>query len=502
MIELLETRIAPAGLVNVAFRNGDLFLTGDAGDHTFTVSGTTGGGVIVTPADGLLLKLGTAAPTADAVTIEGMVRDLTVNLRNGDDKVTFSDLHTVRNVSVSLGSSGSNALTIQNSDFLGSVKVAGAGIENSFAMTDAVGPMFIGGNLSVNFAKGFNSQQFNGVGLQIGGNFSYRGSLDQDDVTFNISNLRMLGNVDVRTGLGYANVEFNTDEGVIFGSTTIVVSGQTNDGSSIQFTNAVSSEFGKAVRIIGSSGEENVGFNGEAFHFSAGFAALLGSGSNALDFNADRATFAGSLAFSSVGALSATLYFQTSFSIGGDFVGLGGSGDQAITLQGMGVVHGKTMFSLGGGVNEVYLLGSSALGDLVLSRGVSWSGNLPTAQNFFEAYDTTFLGSSSIVTGPGFDAVAFHGVSIQGPFSIKTGGAQDFVVFNDYSGKRTVINAPVSVDLGAGDDIASLGFEAVGIVANARLTLLGGSGQDSLEYLTHGNTFNVPPVFTGFETIT
>lgn len=501
MIETLEARIAPAGIINITVRGGDVFLTADAADHHFNVSGSPGGGLVITPEDGLLLKLGSAAPTADPINIDTFVRDLRISLRAGADTVTLTDLHTVRNVSVSLGGgAGSNKLVLQNSDVQGSLKVLGSGSNNDLEIGDSEGTTTVGRDLSINLAAGFNQTRISGAGLQIDGDFSYRGSSDQDDLNLTVSTLRILGDVDVRTRTGFGLVEFNTDSTAIFGSTRVVASGRIDSGSTVQFTNSLSSDFGKAVSLIGNAGEDGVTFNGEQFHFAKGISTRLGAGSDYFELSATRITINGTLDFATSAALYASINAQAELLVNGNVLMVGGSIGTSLDIHAPGVITGKIVYA-GASSGSLTLAGDPLNGKLLIAGGISWATATNTSDSTINLFGAILGGRSRIVMSSGGTGIVFSGVSVEGPVLIQTEGMDDGIEFGPNGAEPFVAQAAIQIFTGGGDDVVKFGSEMSGATFNALLTLNGGSGQDTLDYLTHGNVFNVAPVIRAFETI-
>ena len=81
MIELLESRIAPAGIVSISVKAGVLSISapiGDADAQTITITNPAPGSFTITPDAGTQLKLGSAAAldAGTALTLEAITSDL------------------------------------------------------------------------------------------------------------------------------------------------------------------------------------------------------------------------------------------------------------------------------------------------------------------------------------------------------------------------------------------------------------------------------------------
>ncbi len=142
--------------------------------------------------------------------------------------------------------------------------------------------------------------------------------------------------------------------------------------------------------------------------------------------------------------------------------------------------------------------------------GTTFAGNLAFkgsgVVDIFRLTDTTVDGKTSVSTGSGDDDVQFNGVELMGALSINTGNDDDYVYLDSYDneplGAPSFFDGPVKIVLGSGDDYLTAGVGDAGDEAIFGSSVLanGGSGNDTLDYLTGDQTFAVEPKIVGFET--
>ena len=108
------------------------------------------------------------------------------------------------------------------------------------------------------------------------------------------------------------------------------------------------------------------------------------------------------------------------------------------------------------------------------------------------------MGAMSIATGSGDDTIALGdagdaaGLFFGAAMTITAGGGND-----DVGIYQVVAARSMKVDLGLGDDTLT----ASGGTFEDATTLLGGTGSNTLDYLSGGNVFILPAVIKTFKTI-
>ena len=131
-LELLECRIAPAGVVKVTVTAGVLNLEGDPAANDVTVAETAPGVLAITGNHETQVSFAGVTDTSASVTLP--VTTLTADLGGGNDVLALKNLTLTKDVTVTDGS-GSDTVTIGNNadlakaSFKSSVKIVG-GTEN------------------------------------------------------------------------------------------------------------------------------------------------------------------------------------------------------------------------------------------------------------------------------------------------------------------------------------------------------------------------------------
>ena len=160
VIEPLEARVAPAGLITATFAGGILTLTGDGAANDIDMSGAGQDFISIAGIGGTTIALNGAAAAA-TVSFTGTIKTLNGNLGVGNDRV---NLNVVTLGSLSLdGGDGNDSLIFTNSVATGPVKFVGGNNDDTF--TAAAGVLFkVGGALTLDMGDGANTTIFNAGG--------------------------------------------------------------------------------------------------------------------------------------------------------------------------------------------------------------------------------------------------------------------------------------------------------------------------------------------------
>lgn len=140
MIEFLEPRIAPAGLIDVSFSGGNLVLkslTGDAGDETATITRIGADGITIAPGANVAIRYeGTTFPPTTPLTLAGFSGSLTAKLGGGNDSLVLDGGNYSGDVRIDLGD-GTDVLEIRGGaiNFVGKLTVSLGSGANQFALT-------------------------------------------------------------------------------------------------------------------------------------------------------------------------------------------------------------------------------------------------------------------------------------------------------------------------------------------------------------------------------
>ncbi len=159
LIEPLETRVAPAGLITATFAGGILTLTGDAAANDIDVTGTGQDFITITGIGGTTIALNGAAAAATA-SFTGTIKAINGNLGVGNDRVNLNVL-TLGSLSLE-GGDGNDSLIFTNSVATGPVKFVGGNNDDTFS---AAGALFkVGGALTLDMGDGANTTLFSAGG--------------------------------------------------------------------------------------------------------------------------------------------------------------------------------------------------------------------------------------------------------------------------------------------------------------------------------------------------
>lgn len=499
--EPLEARIAPAGIVQVTVRGGDLFLSGDAGDHVLEIGPGPDGSLIIYPLTDTELRVGRGESFGTSLTLTTPIRDIHYTGGSGADDVRLVDLHTVRHVRVALGG-GENGLLLTRTDVLGDLRVSGNGEVNTVRLFMGTEVTTIGGDLAVLFTRGTNLVAAEGAGLQVGGSVKFAAGSGPDDVTLTPDRVDVLGSVEMSSGRGSGSLYIGGLTGTtIHGAVTLRTSGGLEDNVALGLVGQGEMFVGGEVRVFGGGAHDELALDATRLTLAKGLTARLGGGANGATVIGEEVSLGGALKLASDESLRVNVVGSRLLVEGGMAVQARG-GEDDVVVRGTGVVRGKVSVDLGAGASQVTFEGAGA-GRLVLEGGLAVTAGaladpLGSQAATVQFFNMVLNGRTSIQTGGGGDSVYFSDGEIHGPVVVNTGGNSDYVVFFANRAPLTVA-APVTILAGSGDDIIGLGLMNP-ITATALITVIGGAGADHLDYLANGNTFTTPPRISGVET--
>lgn len=173
----------------------------------------------------------------------------------------------------------------------------------------------------------------------------------------------------------------------------------------------------------------------------------------------------------------------------------GGSGPDNVEISGSGSL-GAVNVSLGAGSNFTALSGNSVALGLSSLNYTSASDGMATDTLLLARIQV--LGKSNTEFGAGSSTLKIDDSVFGGPFTADTGAGGDFVsIDTEDSNASTILTKPVTIILGDGDDMLTLGgADAVSTIVNAKAAFKadGGSGMNTLTN-SAGNIFAKDPVF-------
>lgn len=156
-VEMLETRIAPAGVVTVNFANGLLILEGDASGNEVEIRPGGPDGFLIVGVNGTTLNGGSTTELA----FDGPLKGISADLLGGNDLLSFLGIDVAGNVSVLLGE-GTNGVTFDDAAIKGNATITGGTAADT--VTFAEGATSVGGNFTVDLGAGADQVLATGAG--------------------------------------------------------------------------------------------------------------------------------------------------------------------------------------------------------------------------------------------------------------------------------------------------------------------------------------------------
>lgn len=552
VLESLESRLAPAGIVTLSMSAGALTLTGDAlandlqiteSGSDWTISSQAGGDTLFKMNGGPLLSSITfAAPLSvkatlgagnddllissalipGALTIDGGdgndAVDLTstsvggttsIRLGNGHDYFTAGgDLFFAKGFSVDLGN-GQNTFDVNAKSLLSngaiSAVAGGSAIEKqtfilAAELADVKGAVTL--RTSTASSTDFEIGGLSDDSLRVTGNLSLLSAAGDDKVTL-AGSIETLGTFAIGLGHG-SNSVLSSNAGLIKVNALSYIGGSHLD--SVTFANEV-------LQISG-----NLSFNG-------------GAGTNLLDLNpATALSIGGGLLFTGGVGNDTLLVDGPSAIIGGTLSMNASSGNNALGLDATSATVGAVTFSAGFG-NDVVDIGEvSGASQLVTVRG-NVTVNTSSGSADVMVRDADIFGNLTINTAVAFGGIdtvrlidsdfrGNVGINLAGAaesdvvvrdgifdraVTINTGGGDDYVAFDTdtaVSSIYSVFDGYVRINLGAGNDIFAAGSNpavaTVGNDFNSYVDVNGGTGYDRAYFMhaDYNNGFNSPLPWT------
>lgn len=344
-LEILEDRIAPAGIVDVQYdaATGELTLTGDGVANELSVFLT---GPNTYRIEGLATDIETGGTSFFDI---GKLTKLTFLGGAGADTLELFNLHTLTEFSFS-GEAGDDQLTVQNLTVKGAVQLHGGADSDTVSFDGLL--TSIGGNLTIDSAATATdsiSVEFNAQKTVLGGSVIFTGGGGSDSLGFFGEGPLNIGKgVNFNSGAGGGNLNISNDD--------LATVGKLTTGESILFT--------------GDAGDDELNFDGVNVNLASGIRMTGGALNDVISFGTNPGTV-------KVGKLATgeSIFFD------------GGADDDSITLSAMSL-------TLSGGIDLVGGDGTNGI-DLDAASGIAKIGKLTTGQSLRLTGGT---GSDSIST--------------------------------------------------------------------------------------------------------
>ncbi len=221
MIELLESRIAPAGLIVVTLSNGNVLLKDgpdDAGDESAILTQPADGKLVITPAANVSVRfLDTTTEPGIPLTLDGFTGDLVASFGGGNDSLTLNGGTYSGDVRINLGDARKNPLPAEvsgNYFVANGVTFGGAFIYNGGAQPDSVefygSTTVVEKKFSVSLGSGANQFIANVADFQLKSGMQISSGTGNDLIVFKGAKLAVTGGLSVRSGAGSDTIQFTS----------------------------------------------------------------------------------------------------------------------------------------------------------------------------------------------------------------------------------------------------------------------------------------------------
>lgn len=524
VIEDLEPRLAPAGIVTVTINSaGLLTITGDPNGNIFEITEATPNSGIWKISDSTINNPTTfvlnGQPAQPSITFPAQ-QSLKVTLNGGDDQMHVNGIQINGRVDV-FGNDGVDTIdfsacvvngvtTIDSGTGGDQVSVMGTyngAIIKSGAGNDTVN--VLGGiqakGVTVDLGTDANTFNLDGPSLSIFGNLSVTapGSTGVHQV-FNVFTDAgfIAGNASFKTTIGGTTFNMGDDaldSNRITGNLTLTTAG----GDDIfSFTHDVS--VGGALNIVAGAGTNEVFSNNLGSLVAGSFSFTGGMNTDDVNLSSGGTVIIGGNVMLTLGDGSNGAAFggTSAAIIGGGLTFTGGAGNDDLFLNGSFVnVHGALNFKGGNGFNGAFFSATSGNlssvnftggtgGDLLDLGGVGTTGlaiqgnvvtNMGTGSSILSTQNVLIYGNllhANAAALGGNDFTDIKNTKILGSATINsTGTANSFLNFNDSS-----VRSAFTLNSGAGDDILSLdtlGGTSSGSLFGGPVMINMGAGNDT-----------------------
>lgn len=552
LLESLESRLAPAGLVTLSVSAGVLSLTGDALANDLQITESGDFWTISAQAGGTTEFRMNGGPVLSSITFAAPL-SLKASMGAGADDLLLDGLSLPGTLTLDTGD-GHDSVDL-TSTFISGLATVRMGTGSDYFT--AGGELFFGKGLSVDLGNGANTFDVNAVTLQSNGNISaLAGGTTIEKQTFILAagSAVVNGAVTLRTTTSSAT-DFEIGDVLsdslrvtgamtlqsVSGDDAVFLRGDVDVGGLLTMnlsngTNTVVSTNLEILRArglsyIGGAGQDNVAIEGTQVTITGNISASMGAGSNQLFLDAANSLRVSGAVGYTGGIGNDTLIVEgPDVVINGALSMVGSNGLNALYLNATVASVGAVSFSAGAG-NDVVDIGQyqgdsslvSVRGNVTLNTGTGSAdvmvrdadiyGNLNLATNVqFGGVDTLRIFESDVrgttyvnMAGWAESDVVVRDSIFDRAVTINTGNGDDYVAFDtdtDVSSIYSVFDGYVRVNLGAGNDIFAAGssdlVSTVGNDFNYYVDVNGGTGYDRAYFMHAGynNGFNGPLPWT------
>jgi len=455
LLEALEPRLAPAGIIAVSTAGGVLSLTGDAGggDNDIFITETTPGIWKIDSRNGDTFRLNGAATAESSIQILAQ-NGIKAQLGAGNDTLELDGLVIAGPVTL-VDPAGNDTFKLTNSTVNGAVKIdTGSGIDR----------------------VDFNGNRLNSL-------LSIKTGADSD--TVNLGSEGSFRDISIDLGTGSNTYNTNVNNFQVYGNFTLLAAGGASDFQEITL-GAGNGLITGNVKITVKAGGTDMDFgieNGDHLRVNGSFTVQTGAGQDLLRFN-HSTTIGGLLSFKAgEGSNSLIANEVTALTIGGGLTYSGGKSGDFIAFGGVAVtIGGNVNLSMGNGEFNSFSLSlneSLLIGGNVVYKGGTGVDNF---RIFTDSGSARILGNASFTGGNGENSFEFSAVTGSiGAVTYTGGTGGDNLrlgdLFNDTSLLLSVLG-PVNAKFATGPT----SFSLADAVVYGHVTTLSATGVEGGEF--------------------
>ncbi len=529
-LELLESRIAPAGVITIAVTKDGIVVTGDNLGNELSVT-QNDFEITFTPKNETEIKLTTSSTSSkNPITLSlldsdmkgSSGRNVSIDLGDGGDVLTLESLTLPGDLSLDMGNSGSSPET-EDSLTIGNLRVgADLDVASLGGTVSVFGSLYVGLNLDIySDAKTFTVEVDS---FYVGNDMEVDAILrnETDKFTINADTFAVYDDLDF-----YAHIEALAApvSAITLNSLGVFSVGGDfliqNDGSGGKAVVSVNAQF---IDVAGTFWLENRSVEPTEtldVFVDADHVLRLNGGVDLFSTSPAPSTVEISANLAIIDGLVSAKLTRSSgdLSIIADHLTIYGNvkfaskGEGNLLIQGAGDIYGKVSASIGGGAGSVGLQGQSG-GELTVTSVKIATPKAPSdAAGVQVGIDNVLvLGKTKIALARGSNVVDIDDTIALGRVSIVTGGGNDEVNIHTVGTATSAFHGGLKVSLGAGTDLFTLGREEVSNAATAlflygKKSFNGGSGADlytvedrNVQFLkSASNRVALNPVVRGFE---
>lgn len=526
ILESLEPRLAPAGVVAISTAGGVLTITGDAGVTSNSIQISDGGNglwhISDHQGDGTTFSLN-GAPAVAALDITAAAKGIKVQLGEGDDFFRLNNVTVVGPLTIA-DKAGDDTFNLDFNSINGAIKIdTGAGNDqilfNNNQLNGAITAKMGAGDdtfdlssglyrhVTADLGTGSNSLDIDSSRITLLGNLNVTtagGGSETQDFLLAAANGLITGSVKFIVKAGDSKVTFgslNGDDMRILGSVTIQTAAGNDDvtlkesvfvGGNFTYQSGAGDDFLRLIENVSTGGlltmkstdGENVLLGDNVTSLSLGGLTMVGGkGNDQIVLGGNHISIAGNVSMSAGTGDQSSVSFLTlgTLEIGGNLTYKGGTGDDNLSITN-GKTHllGTLNFTGSNGTNAMLVVP-----EVGLFGSINFTGG--TGSEFIELGDssdnTTLIsvfGKTSMNLGKGLAQISIRDTLFNSTLTIATAGDQDQMEMTE----STIIGAFNLKSTGQAN--GTLDIE--GSTFHSLVSLYTGAGDDTLNFDTTLNT--------------